>query len=86
MMKHSSGQARVCLSGQVHYLGKHGSIQAAAKYADLLKRWEAGGRKPLRQVENVEGLRQLVGLFAQWDAYLEDTGRYRKGGLETSQR
>lgn len=31
-------------------------------------------------------MRALRELFAKWEGYLDDTGRYRKGGVETSRR
>lgn len=86
MMKHSSGQARVCLSGQIHYLGKFGSVQAAEKYAALVKAWEAGGRQPLRKVATVRTAVPIAEVFERWETYLDETGRYQKNGKETSHR
>src|SRR5262245_60992243 len=50
MGRHSSGQARVTLNGKVHYLGVFGSAEAHARYADLMRQWQDGGRRPLQQL------------------------------------
>lgn len=87
MGRHSTGQARVVLSGQVHYLGEYGSPEAAAKYAELLAKWESGGRKPLRAVATVLQVGTVAELARDYLAHVDGRGRYRKAdGRETSGR
>lgn len=87
MGRHSTGQARVVLSGQVHYLGEFGSPEAAAKYAELLAKWEAGGRKPLRAVATVLQVGTVAELARDYMAFVDGRGRYRKSdGRATSGR
>ena len=64
MLRHSSGQARVTLSGKTYYLGKHGTTAAMAKYLELVKRWEAGGRQPLEPRPDVERAKPMRDVFA----------------------
>ena len=85
-MQHSSGQGRVCLSGKVHYCGRYGTAAASKRYAELLAQWERNGRRPLEPAVDVEQLRPLRDVFAAWEAYLDASGRYAKGGKPTSQR
>lgn len=84
--RHSSGQARVKLSGKVFYLGAFGSVEAQRRYADLIQRWTDGGRKPLVETPHVEQVIPLRDLFGQFKGYPDQTGRYQKGGKATSQR
>ena len=85
--RHSSGQARVTLSGQVFYLGEFGSPEAATKYAELLARWEAGGRKPLRAVATVAQLGTFAELVKDRLQFLDQRGKYRMtDGRVTSAR
>jgi len=87
MLKHSSGQARVVLSGQVFYLGREGTAGAATRYAELVARWEAGGRKPLAPAPNVEqALLTVRELCSRYTSFLDSTSRYAKNGVPTSQR
>jgi len=44
MRRHSSGQARVTLSGRTIYLGPFGAVETAANYAKVVAEWEASGR------------------------------------------
>ena len=92
MRRHSSGQARVTLSGRTYYLGVFGSIEATEKYVTLIKQWEANGREALEPVATVvtqqkklpaKTMRQA---FAEYESYLDETGRYRKNGKKTSER
>lgn len=41
---HSSGRARVTLSGRTFYVGAWGSAEAHARYAELVRQWLANGR------------------------------------------
>jgi len=94
MRPHSSGQARVTLSGKTHYLGRYGSIEAHEKYTDLVRAWERNGRKPLEPVKTVAHLetekaaptKSVREAFAEYETYLDETGRYRKNGKPTSER
>jgi integrase len=86
IQEHSSGQGRVCLSGQTFYLGKYGTPEAHARYAALVDRWLANGRRPLRDVATVDRLvpmRQLAKVYLE---HIEKSGRYLKDGAATSQR
>ncbi|MFN6194232.1 MAG: tyrosine-type recombinase/integrase, partial [Planctomycetota bacterium] len=83
--RHSTGQARVTLSGQVHYLGAYGTQEAAAKYAELLAKWEAGGRQPLRPVATVAQVGTVAELVAEYLRHVDRRGRYTKSdGRRTS--
>ena len=86
LLRHSSGQARVCLSGHFHYCGVFGTLEAAQHYATLVAQWEENGRRPIDPLPDVEQLRPMRDLFARYEAYLDASGRYRKGGVPTSQR
>lgn len=82
--QHSSGQARVTLNGRVHYLGAFGSIEAQAKYVDLIQRWEAGGRQPLEPAATVVQMITLRDVLETWLAQLDGAHRYQKRGEITS--
>jgi integrase len=85
--RHSSGQSRVVLSGQTFYLGEHGTPEAAGKYAELLARWEAGGRQPLRPVATVAQLGSVASLVSGYLKHIDSRGRFRKSdGRPTSAR
>jgi len=87
MLRHSTGQARVILSGKTHYLGKWGTPEAHAKYAALVKAWEENGRQSAAPVATVVDVRfKVADLFREYGRYLDDTGRYSKNGKSTSQR
>ena len=74
LLRHSSGQARVCLSGHFHYCGVFGTLEAAQRYAALVARWEENGRRPIDPLPDVEQLRPMRDLFARYDAYLAALG------------
>ena len=85
--RHSSGQARVTLSGQVHYLGEYGSPEAANRFAQLLQQWELGGRRPLRATATVASVGTMAGLIADYLAHVDGRGKYRMAdGRVTSAR
>lgn len=88
MTRHSSGQARVRLNGKAHYLSRWGSIEAHAAYAELLQRWKQQGRQSLTpRVPHAGELAFTVAdLFARFEAWLDATGKYTKGGAPTSSR
>ncbi len=87
VQKHSSGQARVCLSGQYHYLGTYGTAEVAARYAELVRVWEAAGRAPLqRTVTPSQVLTTVAVLVEQWLAYVDGRRLYWKQGKPTSHR
>ncbi len=44
LLHKASGQARVVLNGQTHYLGPHGSPESKAEYDRLIAEWLASGR------------------------------------------
>ena len=86
MQRHSSGQARVVLSGKTFYCGRYGSAAASTRYAELVEAWEKNGRQPFAPTPDVEQLKPLRGVFATWESYLDASGRYTKAGRPTSQR
>lgn len=88
MGRHSSGQARVRLSGETHYLGPWGSPEAHAAFAELLRKWIANGKEPLgpRLPHAAELTFTVSALVDQYRAWLDGTQRYHKGGKPTSQR
>lgn len=82
-----TGQGRVLLSGVTHYLGRAGSPEALERYAALIKEWIQAGRQPLRQAPTVtQAVLTMRGLFDQFLAYVDTSGRYRKAGKPTTQR
>jgi integrase len=84
--RHSSGQARVVLSGKTFYLGRYGTAAASRRHAELVERWEKNGRQPLELVPDIEQVRPIREVLAAWEQYLDDSRRYQKGGRPTSQR
>jgi integrase len=86
LLRHSSGQARVTLSGKTYYCGRYGSVASQKRYAELLERWHSNGRRPLERDPDVEQAQSMRTVFAAWEQYLDDAGRYRKNGKPTSQR
>jgi integrase len=86
MGRHSTGQARVALNGKMHYLGAFGSPEAHARYAELIRQWLAGGRRPLQQPHAAQVMLTVRDLFARFREWVALTGRYMKNGLPTSQQ
>lgn len=95
LRRHTSGQARVTLSGKTYYLGRYDSIEAQERYLELVKRWEANGRKRLEPAKTVVELEAaerpqkaptVREVFGQYERYLDETGRYQKHGKPTSER
>jgi integrase len=89
MSKHSSGQARVRFpGGQTRYLGAFGSIEAHARYAELMREWLANGKQPLgERAPHASALSYTVGnLLTDYFAWLDQTGRFTKAGKPTSHR
>ena len=86
MGRHSSGQARVTIQGKVHYLGAHGSPEAHARYAELVKRWLAGERVAERAPHSGQAVLTVRDLFSQYRDWIALTGRYTKNGASTSHR
>lgn len=86
MGRHSSGQARVKLNGKTHYLGIYGTVEAQRSYTNLVEQWIKNGRQPLVDAVTVEQCVALRVLLEQFEAYLDESGRYRKNGQPTSQR
>ncbi len=83
----SSGQARVVLAGVEHYLGVWGTADSHARYAELVKRWLADGKRPQRQAPTVaQAVLTLRALFDQFLAHADASGRYWKNGAPTTQR
>lgn len=83
----ATGQARITLSGVTHYLGKAGSVEAHARYAELVNQWIANDRRPLRQtVTVVQATITIRSLFEQFLAHADASGRYWKQGEPTRHR
>lgn len=85
----ASGKGRVILSGQHFYTkAAFDTPEAHAEYLDLLRRWKAGGKKPLRElVLPAEILHPVTvrDLVAAYEQHVEDRKLYRKHGEPTSQ-
>ncbi|MCA3009531.1 MAG: tyrosine-type recombinase/integrase [Phycisphaerales bacterium] len=88
MTMHSTGQARVRLSGKVHYLGPWGSAESHARYAELIREWEANGREAIgpRALTAAEATLTVRDLVAQYQGWIVATGRFLKNGRDTSRR
>lgn len=68
----ASGQAIVVLSGQTHYLGEWNSPESKSLYDELVARWIASGRQPLKAAEILVG--ELVERFmAHAEVYYKDS-------------
>ena len=52
----ATGQARVVLSGQSHYLGKYGSTESKERYQQLITSWLASGRSLPQEPEDAHDL------------------------------
>jgi integrase len=83
---HSSGQARVTFNGKVFYLGPFGSPESHERYATLLRKMMGGEKVAERPPSAPQATLKLGQLLDKWLAYLDSTGRYRKGGVRTSSR
>lgn len=87
MLRHGSGQARVILDGQTVYLGKFGTPEAHARYAEVVQRWQAG--QPVREVRPrtvVESARSVAEVVLLYDKWMDETRAYSKCGKPTTQR
>lgn len=73
---HSSGQARVRIDGEVHYLGPYGSAESHQKYAKLVAQWHARQDEALAPVT----VSQLTLLYMERCKL-----HYRKHGQPTSE-
>ena len=86
MLRHSTGQARVILDGKAIYLGKWGSPEAHARYADLISRWRDGEQvvEPPRAATDPRP-RTIKGVTLAYDEWIERTRLYQKDGKPTTQ-
>lgn len=87
MLRHASGQARVVLDGETVYLGKFGTPEAHARYAEVVQRWQAG--QPVREARPrtvVEAARSVAEVVLLYDKWMDETRAYSKGGKPTTQR
>jgi integrase len=87
MLRHASGQARVVLDGVTVYLGKFGTPEAHARYAEVVQQWQAGQpvrAKPARTV--VEAKRSVAEVVLLYDRWMDETRAYSKAGKATTQR
>ena len=73
----ATGQALVCLSGKVHYLGTYGSEVSKLEYDRLVAEWLQSGRRAVEDAEwvSVASLCERFLVFAD--------GYYRKNGEPT---
>lgn len=72
-----SGQALVCLSGKVHYLGKFGSEVSKLEYDRLVAEWIQAGRRVLEEPE----LTTVANLCERFLSFANEY--YRKDGEPT---
>lgn len=79
----ASGQAIVVLSGQIFYLGPHGTKTSKLEYDRLIAEWLARGRRPVAREPDESGEITIVELIARYKRYAE--GYYRKDGEVTSE-
>jgi hypothetical protein len=85
--RHSSGQARVILNGRAHYCGVWGTVEAHARYAELIRAWQERGDQPPQRTQNAaQAALRLGDLLTQFLEHVDATGRYRKNGVPTGQR
>lgn len=76
---HSSGQARICVNGHTHYLGKYDSPQSHAEHQRLYTEWRAGrlGR-PATTARKAVTIEDIVARFfveARAGRYLDVEGQ-----------
>ena len=85
-----TGKGRVILNGQHFYTkADFDTPEAHEEYLDLIRRWETGGRKPLREIhrpDRLENPRTVTDLAESYLDYIKQTGLYMKNGEPTSQR
>lgn len=87
MTRHASGQARVKLGGRTHYLGAWGSVEAHARYAELVRAFLANGKRALAPLPTIpEATLTVAGLFTLYGDWINATGKYMKGGEPTTSR
>lgn len=88
----ATGRGRVLLNGQTFYTkAQHGSPEALQEYAELIRVWEEGGRKPIKQAPRTPQMLasdpttfgEAVDRFVAWK---DRMGHYRKAGQATSSR
>jgi integrase len=79
----ASGSAVVTLSGQVFYLGPHGTKASRLEYDRLVSEWLARGRCPVQDAQEEAGEITIVELIARYVKFAK--GYYRKDGAVTSE-
>jgi len=77
LLHKSTGQARVRINGQDHYLGTYGSPESRARYAELVEAWFEGSGGVARRQLTIDGLCVLYMQHAQ--------KHYRKNGRQTDE-
>lgn len=83
----ATGQARVLLSGVTHYCGVAGTPEAHARYAELVQKWLADGKRPMRDLPTApQAVVTLRGVFDAFLAHADSTGRYQKNGKPGTHR
>jgi integrase len=86
----ATGRGRVILSGQHFYTQAcHGTPESYQEYLDLLARWKANGKRPLRAVQTPLELahpQAVADLFTAYERHLDATKAYVKDGRPTTQR
>ena len=85
-----TGKGRVILSSQHFYTqADYDTPEAHQEYLEIVRRWETGGRKPLREVRTPDRLDDpwtVVDLGRSYMDYIEKAGLYIKNGRPTAQR
>ena len=86
MLRHSSGQARVVLDGATIYLGKFGTPEAHARYAEVVQRWQDGEQivRAPRDSTNPPAT-TIAGVTLAYDEWIERVRLYQKEGQRTTQ-
>lgn len=77
-----SGQARVVINGQHHYLGPYGTKASKAEYDRLIAEWLASGRRAVTQP--VQPVVSVMEVLAAYWKYAK--GYYLKNGEPTSEQ
>ena len=82
-----TGKGRVILNGQHFYTkADYDTPESHEEYLDLIRRWEAGERNPLREIRTPDQLdnpRTVADLAESYLDYIRRAGLYMKNGEPT---
>lgn len=78
--KHSSGQARVLISGKYHYLGKYGTPESKIEYARLIALIQSGQEIPPKRAAKPSEL-TVADVVAKYLMELQASYHYKSGGV-----